>query len=158
MKRYLAYFISVMVHKYHVYVIGSKLGLGLFSILKHDLSKFSKAEFKAYAYGFYDGHGRETYIDSYELESAWLHHQHQNKHHWQAWVSYGDDGKIIPLRIPDQYVKEMIVDWIAFHAGDPSSKSADEYYDMIKDKIIIHDYSRQHLECLLDMYVRNRKK
>jgi hypothetical protein len=43
---------------------------------------------------------------------AWLHHKGRNKHHYEYWVDYLDDGGI-PIEMPRKYVIELICDWIA---------------------------------------------
>jgi hypothetical protein len=91
-----------------VFVVGRKLKVSYWRLLKHDLSKFTPAEFGRYARNFY-GKGD----DNFSL--AWLHHQNRNDHHWEYWVnrtSYNQprDGTI-PM--PETAVREMVADWLA---------------------------------------------
>ena len=84
----------------------------------HDLSKRSKEEYDAYDRYFY-GCKRDGEADRKVLEAfnyAWLHHIHNNPHHWQYWVLLNDDkdeGNIV-LEMPDRYIFEMICDWWSF--------------------------------------------
>lgn len=43
------------------------------------------------------------------FSEAWLHHKGKNKHHWQYWTDF-KDNKVIPIEIPEKYIKEMICD------------------------------------------------
>jgi len=75
-------------------------------IRRHDESKFSADEFKGYRQWFYPVDGEAIKQDMFDR--AWLHHIHNNPHHWEHWVLNGK-----PLEIPFKYVIEMIVDWMA---------------------------------------------
>ena len=46
----------------------------------HDLSKYSEEEYKAYDLYFY---GTKTEKVKKDFDYAWLHHIHENPHHWQ---------------------------------------------------------------------------
>jgi len=43
---------------------------------------------------------------------AWLHHKGHNKHHWEYWTDFSEDGTIIANKMPIKYVIEMVCDWI----------------------------------------------
>ena len=81
--------------------------------LTHDLSKFSVIEFAASARYF---QGDKSPIDAEKAEKgysiAWLHHKGYNKHHWEWWTDFSDNGTVIANKIPSKYVIEMICDWI----------------------------------------------
>ena len=74
----------------------------------HDLSKYSQEEYYAYDSYFY---GAETEKVKKDFDYAWLHHIHQNPHHWQHWVLVNDDEGIYALEMPKEFVYEMICDW-----------------------------------------------
>lgn len=99
----------VIAHKYYVCVECFKVGL-YWQGITHDLSKFSVVEFSE-SVRYFTGHGSP--IDEAKKDKgysdAWMHHKGRNKHHWQYWVD-GRDGKIVPLEMPDKYIKEMICD------------------------------------------------
>lgn len=81
---------------------------------------------------------------------AWLSHQ-RNRHHWQAWISLGDGGSMSAVRIPERYLREMVADWLG--AGKAQgTKSAKEWYEKNKDKMVFHSETRRELEALLDRY------
>ena len=79
----------------------------------HDLSKFSPIEFSASAKHF---QGNRSPIEAEKEDCgysmAWLHHKGVNKHHWEWWTDFDDNGQIIANKIPSQYVVEMICDWV----------------------------------------------
>jgi hypothetical protein len=74
----------------------------------HDSSKYTKEEYSAYDNYFY---GEK---DQNAFDKAWLHHIHNNKHHWQHWILYEDDGEVKCIDMPDVYIVEMICDWWSF--------------------------------------------
>lgn len=82
--------------------------------IAHDMSKGDVEEYGAYDAYFY---GRnKSYKVVQNFNKAWLHHIHNNPHHWQHWVLINDDpneGEII-LDMPDVYIIEMICDWWSF--------------------------------------------
>lgn len=77
----------------------------------HDMSKLSEEEFSPYAEYFYlDGEDKNS--DAFDY--AWLHHIHNNPHHWQYWVLINDEDGTKALEMPKEYVIEMILDWWSF--------------------------------------------
>ena len=77
----------------------------------HDASKYTPAEYDAYDKYFY---GDKTKKVEENFNIAWLHHIHNNPHHWQHWVLVNDEDGPRALEIPKEYVIEMICDWWAF--------------------------------------------
>ena len=73
---YLQNFIKILQHKFYVLLAGLYLNVSLWQLIVHDLSKFSKAEFKPYAKYFLDGK-----VNKEEFMFAWLNHLSVNKHH-----------------------------------------------------------------------------
>jgi len=120
--KYLRY---ILIHKWYVFVECLRIGIPLLGIL-HDLSKFYPGEWLPYMRYFYGKYPTEKEIfirmPSYtgktkesilfDFENAWLHHQNQNKHHWQYWILIDDDdNRTVCLPMPDKYRKEMLADW-----------------------------------------------
>ena len=92
--------------------------------IKHDMSKFSAAEFVPSAKYF---QGNRSPIEAEKEDCgysfAWLHHKGTNPHHWEFWTDFAEsDGSIITNKIPYKYVVEMICDWIG--AGKVYQKEA----------------------------------
>ena len=103
---------SLRTHVAYVQEAGKTLGLPKAQLARHDESKWSQAEFPAYARHFMGGG------DPVNFPAAWLHHIHENPHHWQHWMF--PDGWILPgspmengiLEMPEEYALEMIADWM----------------------------------------------
>lgn len=179
MKENVKYLFYILEHKRNVFLEGRKLGVPTLQLLRHDLSKFSRHEFKAYRQKFFGqtscksclffnsktcnkglsvaqgGKNCAGYSPTAALSQqteqafrlAWQHHQKNNAHHWQYWLSA--DGKVA-ARIPQKYVLEMIADWRAmsrkFSPGKDIRLSTIEWYKQHKTNMILHAESRQLIE------------
>lgn len=119
-------------------------------IEEHDASKKSPEEWGAYREYFY-ADGDET-----AFNKAWLHHIHNNPHHWQHWVLINDDnnfdseGKMVAIEMPAVYVIEMICDWWAFSWAKGELTEIFNWYEENKNNMILHEKSRELVEWLLD--------
>ena len=115
----------------------------------HDDSKFSKEEYDAYDAYFYGGNRSHEVVENFNY--AWLHHIHNNPHHWQYWVLINDDpdkGENI-LDMPDVYIIEMICDWWAFSWAKGNMYEIFNWYDEHKAHMKLSDYTRMKVEDLL---------
>lgn len=163
MRHYLEHFKYTLIHKYWVYRACRYLGLSRWTGIIHDLSKFYKIEFGAYARNFFNEDGTRKPVrkptggynpndQSYEFQLAWMNHQ-KNKHHWQAWCSIGskEDGSIDIkyLEIPEKYIREMIADWIAAGIATKSEYGVHKWYEMNSSKIHLNVESRRLLVKIL---------
>lgn len=81
------------------------------NIWQHDKSKTSSEEYDSYDNYFY---GNKSYEVKKAFNYAWLHHIHNNPHHWQYWVLEQDDGPEKILEMPLEYIVEMVADWWSF--------------------------------------------
>ena len=115
----------------------------------HDASKYSEEEFDPYAKYFYTDDERANKKD---FEFAWLHHIHNNPHHWQHWVLINDEDGIRPLEIPKCYVIEMILDWWAFSWKKNKLDEIFSWYENNKAKgnFHINETSQEYIEEILD--------
>ena len=106
------HFKTIWKHKIVVYRECKACGIGWLGLI-HDLSKFSPAEFASSAKYF---QGDKSPIEAEKAKVgysvAWLHHKGCNKHHWEWWTDFANDGTIIANKIPSKYVIEMVCDWI----------------------------------------------
>ena len=114
----------------------------------HDLSKDWAEEYDAYDNYFY---GRRTKAVKEEFNYAWLHHIHNNSHHWQYWVLVNDDPEegTIGLRMPYKYVIEMICDWWAFSWAKGNLYEIFDWYDKHKARMVLHENTRELVEEIL---------
>ncbi len=144
-----------------------KQGLFLQGLL-HDISKLLPCEFFPYLDWFYnknnyykrsDLSGDIKIVITYcqedlkeDYDKAWLHHIHYNPHHWQYWMLYeeGDETGIKLIEMPDNYIKEMIADWIGASIAITGKNDVMNWYQKNKDKIILHENTRYKVERLLE--------
>lgn len=116
------------------------------NVYEHDQSKYSPSEWLEYANYFY---GEQTEKVKERFDYAWLHHIHNNPHHWQYWVLINDDDGTKVLDIPEEYIIEMICDWWAFSWKSGNLYEIFDWYDDHKDKMIISNNSKTIVEDLL---------
>lgn len=108
-----AYLESLVLHIRSVQEAGRKLGVDEQQLRFHDQSKFSDAEFPAYAEHF---HGGKPNPDRFA--AAWLHHIHANPHHWNHWLfadgfsPKGSNVEAGAVEMPRRYALEMVADWM----------------------------------------------
>lgn len=108
------YFKYIVRHKWFVFKAGYMIGVPIWRLIVHDLSKLRPDEFFPYALYFYGDKPKDIvewscYYSPIVLETAeavqrkrqsqfdkaWLHHQNRNDHHWQYWVLINDQGEIV---------------------------------------------------------------
>lgn len=118
-------------------------------IAVHDESKFSNEEYDAYDKYFYGGN--RSYEVRNDFDKAWLHHIHNNPHHWQHWVLLRDDGDIEALDMPMYYIIEMICDWWSFSWNDGDLFEIFTWYGENKDIIKLSTWTKITVENILDM-------
>lgn len=106
------YVASLNQHLKFVHEAGEKLGVPIVQLYYHDISKWSEPEFSQYVDWFY---GNQS--DPQAYDRAWLHHIHNNPHHWQYWImpeQFNPDGESDNgcLEMPENYILEMVADWM----------------------------------------------
>ena len=121
-------------------------------IANHDDSKWEGCEYDAYDDYFYGKEGRDeedikVINDSFNY--AWLHHIHNNPHHWQYWVLLEDEGKTKALEMPESCVYEMISDWWSFSWKTGNLSEIFKWYDEHKDRMVLHEKTRKLVEEIL---------
>lgn len=141
MNKYIKHFITITKHRYYVRKFCFKCGYYKRGLL-HDLSKYSFTEFLSSAKYF---QGTSSPIDAekaaigYSL--AWQHHKGHNPHHWEYWIDNLGSKENTPIKIPYQYVIEMICDWLG--AGIVYSKQKIDFNEPYSEPF---DYYNSHLE------------
>ena len=116
--------------------------------VEHDMSKYQPEEYDAYDAYFYGGN-RTKKVES-DFNYAWLHHIHNNPHHWQYWVLKHDDEPEEALEMPIQYVYEMICDWWSFSFKTGNLYEIFDWYNAHSKKMILHENTRKLVEEILD--------
>ncbi len=117
-----------------------------YNVYTHDNSKHTKEEYDAYDNYFY---GEKTEEVKTKFNYAWLHHIHNNPHHWQHWVLVNDDDGTHALEMPAQYVYEMICDWWSFSFRKGDLKEVFKWYEDHKSNMILHPNTKALVEDIL---------
>lgn len=116
----------------------------------HDQSKTTPEEYKAYDDYFYGGNRSFAVVQAFQM--AWLHHIHNNPHHWQHWVLINDEpseGKIV-IPMPHEHVIEMICDWWSFSWATGNLKEIFTWYEDHRIYIKLHPDTRTKVETILE--------
>ena len=133
----------------------------------HDDSKWGVQEYDAYDRYFYGSRSSEVVR---KFDYAWLHHIHNNPHHWQYWVLFQDDPKgkefVNPetgdriktpfkaLEMPRYEILHMIADWWSFSWKTGRYEEIFEWYDQHKKKMILNPMTRHLVEDILLNHLR----
>ena len=121
----------------------------VFNVNQHDETKYGIVE-----YGPYDDYFYGTPNED-EFNVAWLHHIHNNPHHWQHWMLMNDDGryrdpgKVVALEMPRIYALEMVADWWSFSWRSGNLSEVFDWYESHKDRIVLHESTREYVEGVL---------
>ena len=156
MMQYISHFRYTMMHKIYVFIECAKRGLFIRGI-KHDMSKFSREEFCAYANYFFNSDGsRKPDISvnppdiKLAFDKAWLHHQQYNDHHYQYWIHRSGVNTIVyPMNI--DAAMEMVCDWIG--AAKANGQFGDDlplpWYNKNRQKLLLNIDTRYNIERLI---------
>lgn len=115
-------------------------------ISSHDMSKWSKEEYDPYCEYFYGDNKTDEVKQNFD--KAWLHHIHNNPHHWNYWVLI-DNGETKALPMDYFNICEMILDWWTFSWKSGNLYEIFDWYDKHKDKMILHEQTRNIIEEIL---------
>lgn len=148
------HFKTITKHRHAVIKHCAKAGI-LCQGLRHDLSKYSPAEFlpgAQYYIGTRSPNEGEREDKGYSL--AWIHHKGRNKHHFEYWTDYNIKTKMVePVEMPLRYVAEMFCDRVAASKIYNGDKYTDqfplEYFMRAKGRRVIHPKTSDLLETLL---------
>ena len=148
------HFKTVTRHRHQVIIHCAKAGI-LWQGLRHDLSKYSPAEFLPGA-RFYVGtrSPNELEREAYGYSLAWMHHKGRNRHHFEYWTDYNPKTKQQePVKMPLRYVAEMFCDRVAaskIYGGENyRPDSALQYFLKGKANRRLHPETSKLLEKLL---------
>ena len=116
MNKIIGHFKTITTHKWVVMKECFKIGLYKQGLL-HDMSKYGFTEFIQGCKNYQvtaSPHLKERQKKGYS--SAWLHHKGRNKHHFEYWMDVGmkdQNWKVIGVKMPVNYLREMVMDRIA---------------------------------------------
>lgn len=141
-------------HKWFILLIGLKLKVNIWRLIKHDWTKFLPSELFAYAKQFYN---KDQQSEKFRFAS--LKHQNRNDHHWEYWVPtvpkyYYLISDSEPLVIPEQPMKEMIADWLAasrtYEGKWPIRKNRWDWFTYQFPNIKIHPTTRKQISKIVE--------
>ena len=115
----------------------------------HDDSKYDFCEYDAYDAYFY---GRERTPEVEEaFNRAWLHHIHNNGHHWQYHLLVNDEPSegIVVLDMPYHNIIEMVCDWFSFSFSSGDLYEIFNWYNKRKSYMKLSDKTRETVEDIL---------
>ena len=153
MSKYLRHFNTICKHKYYVFVECRHCGITLRGLL-HDLSKFGVTEFISSAKYFQGNRSPiEAEKEAIGYSAAWLHHKSHNKHHWEYWTDFDDNGNVIANKMPYNYVIEMVCDYIgagkAYNKEKWTQEEPLKYWHKVRKGRYFHpDTEKLALSCL----------
>lgn len=124
------------------------------NIAIHDRSKYSDEEYVPYADYFY---GTKSKKVEEAFNYAWLHHIHENPHHWQYWILVHDDEPTENLDMPYECIIEMICDWWAFSWKSGNLTEIFEWYKKHKD-MQLSDKTRKTIEEIFNKLEKKLKE
>lgn len=144
-----AYADSLNEHIRYVQEAAVRIGMDAEDVLQHDDSKWSLAEFPGYALHFKGGGAPDRFA------KAWLHHIHNNSHHWQYWIfadGFTPKGSTVEngvVEMPPWCVVEMVADWMGASRAYTGSWDMAEWLGENLPKIRLHSRSWVVLEKVL---------
>lgn len=150
------HFRTITRHRHKVIAHCAKAGI-LRQGLRHDLSKYSPAEFipgVKYYQGSRSPNEAEREDIGYSL--AWMHHKGRNRHHFEYWIDVDPVEKIYkPVKMPLRFLAEMFCDRVAaskIYRGEKYKDSDPlDYFTNRKNGRSIHPETSDMLEKLLRM-------
>ena len=156
MKNIIKHFITITKHRHLVMKLCFKMGIYKQGLL-HDLSKYSFVEFFTSA-KYYAGTYSPTISERKDkgYSDIWMHHKGRNKHHYEYWFDFSyAENKYVAIKIPINYVKEMVCDRIAaskvYLKDQYTPSSALEYFNRTYDKNEMHPETRDLLKSWLEL-------
>ena len=90
--------------------------------------------------------------------SAWLHHKGRNKHHFEYWTDVStaeNNWKIVGVKMPVNYLAEMVMDRIAaskiYQGKNYTDAAPYTYFSRNKEFIVMHPETKACLDKILLM-------
>lgn len=119
MQNYLQHLIRVFIHKWWVFVAGTKLGASFRRLILHDIEDI-------------------FCLDETDFRKS------RKKSDWRYWAYINPDGKCTPQQIPEKYVYEMISDWMAsLKENSNTYRFIYEWYRYNRKFMMIHHDTEQ---------------
>ena len=139
------HFVRVFKHKAYLFHTGRKFGVSYYSIIVHDLSKFSLTEIRHYSRQFFAPDEEKNWD---EFRRGWHHHVMRNPHHWEYWVLSGRSVEK-PMEMPEKFAREMVADWMAASRAYTGSWDMHRWLCKNWNKVKLHPNTREFVLELL---------
>ena len=157
------HFCTITRHKWLVLEGCFQVGLYWQGIV-HDLSKYSPTEFSI-GMKYYQGTRSPNAAEREEkgFSEAWMHHKGRNRHHYEYWCDMSPITKVYePVPMPRKYLVEMVMDRRAackvYQGENYTDGSAFAYFEKSRERVLMHDRTRQELGFLLTMLKEQGEK
>ena len=157
------HFRTITKHRHKVIAHCRKAGI-FWQGLKHDLSKYSPAEFITGAKHYLGTRSpNEAERELYGYSKAWLHHKGRNRHHFEYWTDYNSKTKRVePVKMPYNYLAEMFCDRVAaskiYNKENYTDSAPLAYFERSKSTRFIHEETSEELHELLKMLSEKGEK
>ncbi|MCH5202317.1 MAG: catalase [Oscillospiraceae bacterium] len=150
----IGHFKTITKHRHKVISHCRKAGI-LWQGLRHDLSKYSPAEFipgAKYYLGTRSPNEAEREKQGYSM--AWMHHKGRNRHHYEYWTDINLKTKQIdPVKMPAKYLAEMFCDRVAagkiYNGKNYTNHHPLDYFMKGKARHHMHPETSKELEKML---------
>ena len=154
MKNLVKHLKTIRTHRKYVCEACFKVGLYKQGLL-HDLSKYSITELLICKYYSGKRSPHQNAREALGYSPSWIHHYHTNKHHFQYWWDEDEEGKIIPMKMPFNYVIESFCDMLgASKAYNPASWEPKMLLDYCEQKCCGKRIMHEDSVLLLDYLIR----
>jgi hypothetical protein len=130
-----------------------------FQAITHDLSKYSPFEFIEYAHYY---NGKISPVDAAKQVKgfcdAWFHHRGRNKHHYEYWIDYLDDGGK-PSIMPYRHAMGMVCDYIgagkAYEKDNWTTASPMKYWKNKRKTAKVHPVIKKFMDKIFYLYAHH---
>lgn len=140
---------SLKAHIAAVQEAGRQLGVSEVQLSLHDESKWTFYEFPGYAIHFQGGGAPDMFA------AAWLHHIHENEHHWEHWLfpdNYTPKGSTVEngcVFMPYNFALEMVADWMGASFAYTGSWDMTDWLFKNWGRVRFHSRSRAYIREVL---------
>ena len=143
-------------HRHQVIRNASHMGI-FFHSLKHDLSKYTSAEFVP-SYKNYKGNESPVYsnrLDNDGYSTIAIHHTRRNPHHFEYWVDIFRGYALVkpmPFKYALEYVADMLAASKTYDKKNFSGKVVYNYFISRKKYYIMHSATMEFVETCFLLY------
>lgn len=159
MKNFFKHLKIINSHRFKVMKFCIKAGIPI-NGFKHDLSKYSKAEFVP-SCKYYQGTSSpivEERTHNFGYSDISIHHTNKNKHHYEYWIDTYK-GKLLikpmPFKYNLEYCLDMISASITYHKKDFRRSFVLEFFINREVNYLMHPASKEFVIYCLNEYAQN---